>query len=303
MLIKKNTILVLGATGMLGSAIFDYFNTQGVYIVYGTTTNKKNIKKIDLFENIENNILEIDINNINNLANILDFIKPDLIINCIGVIKQLDPSLANDQIDTTIQQININALFPWRLAKLKRKDTRLIHISTDCVFSGKQGNYTESDLCDCTDIYGKTKLMGEPIGDNVCVIRTSIIGHELNSNISLLDWYLSSEQQVSGYDKAIFSGLPTITLARMLDKYIINKQEICGLYHMSADPIDKFTLLDKVRQVYGKDIALFKDSKLIIDRSLNSYKLKSECGFMVPDWDQMLNDLYTWGRQRGLHTY
>lgn len=302
-MVNKKRILIFGASGMLGSAMFDHFYQQQEFVVYGTCTDVSKVDHCMIFSKAMPNILELDVNNEDHVSSILESIKPDIIINCVGFIKQRSHSEKNDEIGANIKHIMTNAVFPWILVKLKEKSARLIHISTDCVFSGIKGNYNETDVCDCIDLYGRTKLIGEPIGDNVCVIRTSIIGHELNTSVSLLDWFLQSNQKVSGYVNAVFSGLPTIVLARMIAEYVIPYPSLNGLFNLSASPISKFELLDKVRRVYNKDVDLCRDSDLVIDRSLNSQKLRKTTGFKAPTWDEMLSELYIWGLNKKLHDF
>jgi len=162
--------------------------------------------------------------------------KPTLVINCIGIIKQL-PN-ANDHLES----LAINAMIPHRLAKYcDAMGARLVHFSTDCVFSGRKGMYKEEDIPDAYDLYGRTKLLGEVEYENSVTLRTSIIGHEINRSKSLVDWFLSQSGEVKGFTKAVFSGLPTIEVANVLKNYVIPKPRLTGLYHLSVDPISKLT--------------------------------------------------------------
>ena len=169
--------------------------------------------------------------------------------------------------------------------------SKLIHFSTDCVFSGKNGPYSEEDIPDANDLYGKSKLMGEISYKPHLTIRTSIIGHELNRNISLVDWFLSQDKSVKGYQNAIFSGVPTVYLAEFIEKYLINKK-FYGLYHLGVDPISKFKLLKKIKEKYHKDIMVEPCDKMIIDKSLNSSKLKKDLNIEHPDWDVLINMMH-----------
>jgi dTDP-4-dehydrorhamnose reductase len=209
--------------------------------------------------------------------------KPDIVINCIGVIKQLPA--AKDH----LQCIEINALFPHRLAKVCEEiGARLIHISTDCVFSGKKGMYTEDDFPDCDDLYGRTKLLGEVDYPHAVTLRTSIIGHELKSNVSLVDWFLSQEGKVKGYTKAIYTGFPTVELARIITDYVIPNRELAGLYHVSSDPISKYDLLRLVVKQYNKKIKIEPDGDFFCDRSLDSSRFRATTGYRPPSWEELV---------------
>ena len=221
-----------------------------------------------------------------NISKIEDFISddvPDIVINCIGVVKQLEESKDPKTI------LPINSVFPHRLSKLCSKySIRLIHMSTDCVFSGDKGMYKESDLPDAKDIYGISKHLGEIDYNSSLTIRTSIIGHELNSSRSLIDWFLSQENQVKGFSKAIFSDYPPLKLQRVIDKFIIPKTDLIGLYHLSADPISKYELLKLVSVTYDKIIDIEIDDTFIIDRSLDSSRFREATGYFPAKWPALV---------------
>ena len=183
---------------------------------------------------------------------------------------------------------------PHRLAKIcVQRGVRLIHISTDCVFSGSKGMYTERDNPDAEDVYGKSKGLGELLDyPGVLTLRTSIVGHELNGNKSLLDWFLCQEKPVKGFSKAIFSGVTTLELARLIKNILLTEPYLAGLYHVSSSPIDKYSLLTLVAKIYNKKIAITEDESLVIDRSLSSEKLKKAIRYSSPSWEKMLIDLY-----------
>jgi len=280
-------ILITGASGMLGSTLFKYFSKKSVnYDCYGTVrsldsiSKLKNLNKQKIYQGISANELQL-------LDKIFQDIKPDIVVNCIGIIKQAG------SINNELNCIKINSLFPHELAKVCRNhNARLIHFSTDCVFSGKKGSYDEKDQPDAQDIYGLTKRLGELKYSNTTTIRTSIIGHELNSKISLVDWFLSQTDEVYGYKNAIFSGMPTIEIARVIDRYIIPAQNINGLYQLSVDPIDKYRLLSIIKEVYGKDIRIKKNYDYIIDRSLDSSLFRAKTGFKPKSWDVLIKEMH-----------
>lgn len=280
-MINSKKILVLGASGMLGHVLFT--ELQKKHNVFGTVRSIDNLP----FDDNRGLIGSVNIEDLSSLEHIIKKINPDIVINCIGVIKQLQES------KNKIISIEINSLFPHKLSEIcKLHKSRVIHFSTDCVFSGKTGNYNENDLADARDTYGLTKYMGEVDYPHTLTLRTSIIGHELNSSVSLLDWFLSQKEACSGYSRAIFSGFPTITVARFLNDFVFPNDELSGVYNFSSEPISKLDLLVKIKKQYGKNIQINPSDQLEIDRSLDSSKLKEKTGFKNQNWDQMIADMY-----------
>ncbi|MDP3180768.1 MAG: SDR family oxidoreductase [Bacteroidota bacterium] len=213
--------------------------------------------------------------------------QPDVVINCIGMIKQI-PFWAKDPL--TI--INLNSQLPHRISMLcKASGARMIQLSTDCVFEGTKGNYIEEDIPDATDIYGRTKFLGEVLYPHCVTIRTSTIGPELNGGFGLLEWFLKQEGEVNGFTKAIFSGFPTCVLAEIIGEYIIPNETLSGLYHISADPISKYDLLNLIADVYGKKIKINKEDGLFCDRSLDSTKFKNATGFNHLIWEKLIRKM------------
>jgi dTDP-4-dehydrorhamnose reductase len=207
-------------------------------------------------------------------------------VNCIGIVKQRS---AGSQ---AIPSIEVNALFPHRLALLCRgHGTRLIHISTDCVFSGRRGNYNEGNLPDATDIYGRSKLLGEVTEGNALTLRTSMIGRELTRKASLLEWFLSQAGQIKGYRRAIFSGFTTSELARIIERLIAQFPEAAGLYHVSSEPISKYDLLCLVRDRMRPGVHITPDDELQCDRSLDSTRFQTRFGYKPPKWETMIDEL------------
>lgn len=283
---RKTCVLVLGATGMLGSTLFRAFSKDSSLVTFGTMREASGYRHfpIELRDAIiPHTYLEGEAG----LLRALSIARPDIVINCIGIIKQLPT--ANDHLES----LAINSMLPHRLAKYcDAIGARLVHFSTDCVFSGKQGLYKEEDFPDAYDLYGRTKFLGEVNYENAITIRTSIIGHELNRSKSLIDWFLSQSGEVKGFSKAIFSGLPTIEVARVVKEYVIPNSNLSGLYHLSVAPINKYNLLDLVAQTYGKNIRLISDDKLVIDRSLNSDRFRIATGFQPKPWPDLIKDMY-----------
>jgi len=292
-------ILVLGATGMLGSTIFQQLFNNSQHQVWGTIRNSYNLRYFP--ENTHQNLIKnIDVLEHDALVHAFTQVKPDVVINCVGVIKQL--AHANNPLTT----LPINAMLPHRLASLcELTKTRLIHISTDCVFSGNQGMYVEDDVSDATDLYGKSKYIGE-LHDypSAITLRTSIIGHEINSNYSLVNWFLSQKDNISGYDKAIFSGLTTLEFARIIHDYVMPNPILSGLHHVAAQPINKFDLLSIIADIYEKKISITPDSTLVIDRSLNAQRFNQATQYSPPDWPTLITAMhkdYLNTKERNLH--
>ena len=282
----ETKILILGISGMLGHTLFQYFLQNSAFTTYGTLRNNQPIPSKNAL--IESSIYpNIDANSLDKIENLITTLKPDIVINCIGIIKQL-PS-AKDPIPS----ITINALFPHQLAKLCQKhNAKLIHISTDCVFSGLKGNYTEQDNPDPVDLYGRTKLLGEVTYNNCLTLRTSIIGRELNSQNSLLEWFLSQQgKTVKGYDRAIYTGLTTPVLAQIIEKIILEHPTLTGLWHVSSNPITKYQLLNIINQTFNLGITIEKDETFICDRSLNSELFRHYTGFVPPTWETMITQI------------
>jgi len=279
-------ILILGASGMLGSAMVRFLGSSPDFQVFGTVRSKSIVSRFpaSLQEFL---ISGVDVFRLDHLVDVFSMIRPNAVVNCIGVVKQLDS--ANDPLAV----IPINSLFPHQLAKMARLGgARLIHVSTDCVFTGRKGGYTESDAPDADDLYGRSKLLGEVTGPGAVTLRTSIIGHELVTNHSLVDWFLSQKGPIKGYRRAIFSGIPTCELARIVHDYVLPDEGLSGLYHVSAEPINKYTLLRLVADRYKKDIEVLPDDETVIDRSLNSDRFRSVTAYAPPAWESLISHMY-----------
>jgi dTDP-4-dehydrorhamnose reductase len=189
--------------------------------------------------------------------------------------------------------VPINTLLPHHLSHLcNLVGARLIHISTDCVFSGKKGNYVEEDSTDAVDVYGKSKALGEVISSNAITLRTSTIGHELYTKYGLLEWFLSQTDECAGYSRAIFSGLPSNFLAQVIRDFVIPNRNLSGLYHVAADPIDKYKLLQLISKTYSKDIKIRLDETFVIDRSLNCDKFKVATGYSSLNWPTLIEMMH-----------
>lgn len=279
-------LLILGITGMLGHVMWQSLKKD--LEVCGTVREKKKdlIRKYPLFKDGNENIIdEVDALSEATIDKAIEATNPEVVINCIGIIKQLkeakDPFLS----------ISVNALFPHILAKkCKKMNIRLIHISTDCVFSGKKGRYRETDISDAEDLYGRTKYLGEVRGIHCLTIRTSLIGRELKGKKSLLEWFLAQMGQIRGYKRTIFSGLTTYAFAGIIKEIIEKYPKLSGIYHIASNPINKYELLMRLKNIYQKDIDIIPDETIIIDRSLDPSKFKRDTSIRIPDWDEILEN-------------
>lgn len=281
-------ILVLGASGMLGNAMVRVLHEKGDWQVYGTIRSQR--WKQYFTRDIADHLLSgIDVEQNDALVTAFVESRPDVVINCVGLVKQL--ANAEDPLLT----IPLNSLLPHRLARLcELSQARLIHVSTDCVFSGEKGGYRETDFPDAKDLYGKSKLLGEVHSQNAVTLRTSIIGHELQGNHGLLEWFLSQKETCKGYRRAIFSGFPTAALAQLIRDVVIARPELTGLYHVAAQPISKFDLLSLIAKVYGKSISIQPDDTIEIDRSLNATLFHEKTGYEAPSWPELIGMMHTY---------
>lgn len=284
---QRKKVLILGATGMLGHKLLRMLSDLDSLEIYATCRCRDRFFHLMKQLGEENVYSEVDAGDFGSVLRVLGEIKPDIVINCIGVIKQLagakDPLLC----------IEINSLFPHRLAKACQSiGSRLIHFSTDCVFSGNKGLYVENDFPDCDDLYGRTKLLGEVDYPNAVTLRTSIIGHELHSSVSLVDWFLGETDKVKGFKKAIYSGFTTIEMAKIIADFVIPHPELSGVYHVSSDPISKYDLLHIVKEIYGKKTEIESNNEFICDRSLDSSRFRALTGYVAPSWREMITEMY-----------
>ena len=279
-------VLVLGASGMLGHAMFRVLSENQNLQVFGSIRSNK-IKVFFSPHNAENLVLCNDVTNFNDLSDIFDKVQPNVVINCISLDKAL---LAKS---SPLLMIPIYALLPHQLAKLcSGIDARLIHISTDGVFSGSRGNYLEDDVCDSQDIYGITKYIGEVHEPHTITIRTSIIGHELKSKNGLVEWFLLQQAQCQCFNRVIFSGFPTVVLAQIIRDFVIPNADLNGVYHIASNPISKRELLLLIAEVYGKKIEFITNNKVEINRSLNGERFRIATGYIPPDWQSLVKSMH-----------
>ena len=282
-------VLILGAGGMIGHIVLRVLNEKKSLEVFGTVRHTR-VKALLPAEIASRLTGEVDVETPDSLRSLMERICPDIVINCIGVTKH------RPEADDPLVSIPINSLFPHRLAKLcAESGARMVHISTDCVFSGEKGAYTERDFTDARDLYGKSKALGEVSYPHTTTLRTSTIGHELESRHGLLDWFLSQGERCQGYTRAVFSGLPTVIFAHVIRDVVIPNPRLSGLFNIAAKPITKFDLLKKIAKEYDKIIEVIPNGDLVIDRSLDSNHFMHATGYVAPAWDEMIRFMHSYG--------
>jgi len=277
-------ILILGGDGMLGHQLFKHLKPMHDVRV----TLRKDLTAYKRFMQFgtENTYAGVDVSSMDKLAEVLTNFYPDAVVNAIGIVKQLLE--ANE----SIPSLEINALFPHRLALLcKNINARMIHLSTDCIFSGQKGNYVEADFSDAEDLYGRTKFLGEVTDSHCLTLRTSMIGQELSRKKSLLEWFLAQKKTVNGYKKVIFSGFTTLELSRVIEMIMVQYPAASGIYHVSSDPISKFDLLSLIKEGLKLPIEIIPDESFACDRSLDSSKFRQEFNYSPPSWEEMIDEL------------
>jgi dTDP-4-dehydrorhamnose reductase len=279
-------VLVLGGSGMLGHQLCRVLSAR----VESWATFRQDPVRYKAYDLIarERALGGVYAEDVDSVRKALETVKPDAVVNCIGIVKQ------RDEAKQAIPSILINALFPHQLADLcLETDTRLVQISTDCVFSGLRGAYTEADVPDPVDLYGRTKLLGELNRPNCLTLRTSIIGWQLNTFSSLLSWFSHQRgQRIKGYQQAIYSGFSTRVLAGLISDLVETRPDLTGLYQVASQPISKYDLLVKLRDKLGwDDIEIEPDDNFFCDRSLIGTRFSVATGWKAPDWDEMLSGL------------
>lgn len=281
-------ILVLGGTGMLGHKLFQMLGAvyPETYATVRGPVSTSPFDKIPFFQT-DHVLSGVDVTDFDHLNRVIQEICPDYILNCVGVIKQRKDVLL------PIQSITLNALLPHKLAEITSKyGGRLIHFSTDCVFDGKKGGYTEEDRSNARDMYGQTKALGEVFADNVLTLRTSIIGRELRGYASLLDWFLmQSGKTIQGFTNAIYSGVTTNQMARAVQVILERYSDLSGLYQIVADPINKYELLKLAREKFQVDVEIKPFADFYIDRSMCGDKFEQATGYRSPAWSILMQDL------------
>jgi dTDP-4-dehydrorhamnose reductase len=235
----------------------------------------------------ERTVLCGDLEQHTELTKIIADVAPDVVINCLSVPKG---ELREDNFRKIASGLSV---LPQRLSlTCARAGARLIHFSTDCVFAGTRGGYSEDESPDATDAYGVAKYLGEVRDSHAISIRTSMIGHELHSAHGLLEWFLAQETKCTCFTRAIFSGLPTVELARIIRDVVLPRPDLSGVYHVASRPISKFDLLKLIAQVYDKAIELVPDDRVVIDRSLKADRFRAATGYQPPDWPDLIKTMH-----------
>jgi dTDP-4-dehydrorhamnose reductase len=277
-------IVILGGSGMLGHKMWQFFAYK-FKEVYATVRKDKSCYKGDIFRS-ENVIESLDLTDFKKVEKVLADISPDVVINCAGI------TLRSKESNSEAANIEINALLPHKLLELAKKNkVRLIHFSTDCVFDGEVGHYTEESMISARDIYGKTKAKGELRGGNALTLRSSFIGTELLRGSGLLEWFLAQSGTIKGYKRAIYSGFTALELCRIVEKLLVDYPKARGLYNVSSEPISKFDLLMLIKKKMDLDIEIIPDDNFFCDRSLDSSKFRKEFSYMPPSWEAMVDEL------------
>jgi len=281
-------ILVLGGSGMLGHKMYQVLGSRfpDTHCTIHGPADDPALARIDLLQR-DSVIPEVEVTNFDRLAALMKDLRPAVVVNCVGIVKQRDA--AHD----AIPSITVNALLPHHLATMCEKiNARLIHFGTDCVFSGAKGAYTEDDPSDAQDLYGRTKFLGEVDGPSALTLRTSIIGRELTHHASLLEWFLAqSHGAVKGFRKALYAGLTTNRMAHLVGDIIEQHPDLTGLYHVAGPWISKYDLLHIIRDAFDLDITIIPDDSVVIDRTLNGDRFAAATGFQPPSWTEMVAEV------------
>lgn len=279
-------ILVLGATGMLGHKLVQVLGHR--FDVSGTVRGPAAVYADHPVLMTARLIGTVVAEEFDSVVQALAASRPAVVINCIGIVKQ------RPEAQDPLQSIRVNALFPHRLARLcQAAGARMVHISTDCVFSGQKGNYVEEDISDAEDLYGRTKYLGEVSDEGCLTLRTSIIGRELQTLYGLVEWFLGQQgRTIQGYKRAIFSGVTTQTLAEIIAEVIARRASLDGVWHVAAEPISKFRLLSLMREEYGLEVQIETDETVVCDRSLNGDRFRQTTGLVAPSWPEMIRQMH-----------
>lgn len=252
--------------------------------VYATIRSDfRAVERFGIFEKART-FPNIDVENFETVENLIADLQPEIVLNAVGIIKQLESS------KNVIKTLSVNAIFPHRLAECAAEiGARVITVSTDCVFRGDKGDYKETDAADATDLYGKSKNLGELDGEHCLTLRTSIIGREIESSHSLVEWFLSNRGgRVKGFTNAVYSGFSTVVFAELLADLIRDHPRLHGLYHVSSRPINKYELIKLIDEKFDARIEIEAFADFYIDRSLNSERFEKETGFVAPEWEKMI---------------
>lgn len=285
-------ILILGGDGMLGHRLFVHLKDR--HQVKVTLRRELDAYAAYGLFNPEDAYTGVEAGNRDRLLEVVADFHPEAVVNAVGIVKQ------RNEAKEVIPSLEINSLLPHRLAGLcKAAGARLVHMSTDCVFSGRKGDYTESDTSDAMDLYGRTKFLGEVAEPHCVTLRTSIIGLELGRKGSLIEWFLAQEGEIRGFTRAIYSGLTTAEMSRVIERVLVEHPSISGVWQVASEPISKYDLLQRLAGILEKDIRIVPDDSVAIDRSLSAVAFQEATGYYAPGWDEMLKELAAEINRRG----
>jgi len=277
-------ILVLGAAGLLGNAVFRVFSQSSELETFGSIRNFA--ARTYFHESLRHRLKKVEnLEDIDQQRCLIDSVAPDVIVNCVAPSKDLICDL-NKSIATL-------ALLPHSLQFLcRQRNIRLIQISSDGVFSGKVGEYSEDDIPDANDPYGIAKIIGEVDGANAITLRTSVLGPELGTKQGLLGWFLEQREECRCYRQVIFSGFPSVVLAGIIRDFVIPNGALHGIYHVASEPISKFDLLQLVCAQYKKSIRMVPDDSVVSNRSLSACRFRLASGYIPPSWPTMIKTMH-----------
>lgn len=284
--------MILGASGMLGHQFWRHFSSTNTETFGLIRKARSEYRHAGLF-NSDQVIDRIDASDFQSLCDVLAAVAPDIILNCIGITKRRELA------DNPAECIRLNALLPHELVAWgTERGVKIINFSTDCVFDGLTGSYSEQSPISARDLYGRTKALGEIRSENALTIRSSFIGPELQEGTELVEWFLSQRGTVKGFTNAIYSGITTLELARVVEDIIIHHPACTGLYHISSDPISKYDLLREILNCMELPINLIPDGVFKCNRSLDSRRFRSEYNYTPPSWKSMVSELTTYMQRK-----
>ncbi len=285
-------ILILGGNGMLGHQFLTSWQDRHEVMV--TLRGSASEYEMHSMFTPENSFFGVDVRSVEKLDRVISDFRPDAVVNAVGVTKQRTDG------SNTVSTIEINALFPHLLAELcATYGVRMVHMSTDCIFSGRSGFYDEKAISDAEDLYGRSKFLGEVVQPHVITLRKSTIGLELSGAHGLVEWFLAQRGKIRGFRKAIYSGLISVELSRVIEMLLLQHPGLSGVWNVAAEPINKYDLLVRLAQRLGRDeMEIEPSDDFVCDRSLNGAAFCRETGYIAPPWDTMLDELANQIRER-----
>ena len=278
-------ILILGGDGMLGHELFRQLGEHhDVRVTLRQALD--DYRGFGLFS-AQNAIDRVDVRDEARLRGVLSDFAPDVAINCVGIVKQRPDA------KSPVPSLEINSLYPHKLLALcSARGTRLVHFSTDCVFSGKTGGYRETDTPDPVDLYGHTKPLGELQDPPGLTLRTSIIGLELSRKAGLIEWFLAQRGKIRGFRRAVYTGFTTREMGRIVRRLLEQHDDLHGVWHVASAPINKYTLLvELAKKLQRSDVEIAADDAFACDRSLRADRFRAATGYAPPSWEEMLTEL------------